>query len=122
MNILEESARAEFVKTVVEYLGQSWGGGNASFPIILEVMPVTWTFVQTVLLLWSVFLGGMQSSPLKRAECPGYKASNVQRTDHGISADLTLAGPACNLYSDDIKDLKFLVEYQTGMTSSASFW
>jgi hypothetical protein len=46
--------------------------------------------------------------------CPGYTASNVVTTDSGLTADLTLAGAACNAYSDDIKDLKLVVEYQTG--------
>jgi alpha-glucosidase len=45
--------------------------------------------------------------------CPGYSASNVVKTDSGLTADLTLAGAACNAYSDDIKDLKLVVEYQT---------
>ncbi|KAH7384493.1 alpha-glucosidase precursor [Pyrenochaeta sp. MPI-SDFR-AT-0127] len=45
--------------------------------------------------------------------CPGYTASNVVTTDSTLTADLTLAGEACNAYSDDIKDLKLLVEYQT---------
>lgn len=47
------------------------------------------------------------------SSCPGYKASNVKTTDSTLTADLILAGDACNLYSDDIKDLKLLVEYQT---------
>ncbi|KAF2830365.1 alpha-glucosidase precursor [Ophiobolus disseminans] len=45
--------------------------------------------------------------------CPGYAASNVVKTDSSLTADLTLAGDACNVYSDDIKDLKLVVEYQT---------
>lgn len=45
--------------------------------------------------------------------CPGYAASNVVKTDSSLTADLTLAGAACNVYSDDIKDLKLVVEYQT---------
>jgi alpha-glucosidase len=45
--------------------------------------------------------------------CPGYAASNVVKTDSGLTADLTLAGTACNVYSDDIKDLKLVVEYQS---------
>lgn len=45
--------------------------------------------------------------------CPGYSASNVVTTDSTLTADLTLAGAACNVYSDDIKDLKLSVEYQT---------
>lgn len=47
-------------------------------------------------------------------ECPGYAASNVVKTGSSLTADLTLAGPACNVFSTDIKDLKLLVEYQTG--------
>ncbi|KAG9193790.1 alpha-glucosidase [Alternaria panax] len=45
--------------------------------------------------------------------CPGYTASNVVDSDSGLTADLTLSGEACNAYSDDIKDLKLVVEYQT---------
>ncbi|OAL06291.1 hypothetical protein IQ06DRAFT_373589 [Phaeosphaeriaceae sp. SRC1lsM3a] len=44
--------------------------------------------------------------------CPGYAASNVVQSDSGLTADLTLAGTACNAYSDDITDLKLVVEYQ----------
>ncbi|KAF2729216.1 alpha-glucosidase precursor [Polyplosphaeria fusca] len=53
------------------------------------------------------------ASPQAIANCPGYAASNVVTTDNSITADLTLAGTACNAYSDDIHDLKLLVEYQT---------
>jgi alpha-glucosidase len=49
--------------------------------------------------------------------CPGYAASNVVKTDSSLTADLTLAGAACNVYSDDIKDLKLVVEYQTSKSS-----
>jgi len=45
--------------------------------------------------------------------CTGYTASNVVQTDSSVTADLTLAGAGCNLYSEDIKDLKLVVEYQT---------
>ncbi|KAJ6164780.1 alpha-glucosidase [Penicillium chermesinum] len=48
------------------------------------------------------------------SSCPGYIASNVQDSSSSITADLTLAGNPCNAYGDDIKDLKLLVEYQTG--------
>jgi alpha-glucosidase len=53
--------------------------------------------------------------------CPGYTASNVVESDSGLTADLTLSGDACNAYSDDIKDLKLLVEYQTGKTQLSHF-
>ncbi|KAI0384220.1 glycoside hydrolase family 31 protein [Hypomontagnella monticulosa] len=44
--------------------------------------------------------------------CPGYKASNVKTTSNGITADLTLAGDACNVYGTDIESLSLVVEYQ----------
>lgn len=55
--------------------------------------------------LWVVAAQGI-------ADCPGYRASNVRRTSGTITADLTLAGEPCNAYSDDLKDLRLLVEYQ----------
>ncbi|KAK5740018.1 hypothetical protein LTR17_004915 [Elasticomyces elasticus] len=45
--------------------------------------------------------------------CPGYSASNVQQTSNSLTADLSLAGEACNAFGEDISDLKLLVEYQT---------
>jgi alpha-glucosidase len=47
--------------------------------------------------------------------CPGYNAVNVQTTGTGLTADLVLAGPACNVYGTDLEDLTLTVEYQTGM-------
>lgn len=47
--------------------------------------------------------------------CPGYKASNVVKTASGLTADLTLAGEACNVYGTDLKDLTLEVSYDTGM-------
>ena len=51
--------------------------------------------------------------------CPGYTATNVDVTDSGLTADLTLAGPACNAYSEDLQELKLVVEHQTGMLLSS---
>ncbi|KAK3647588.1 hypothetical protein LTR22_013642, partial [Elasticomyces elasticus] len=45
--------------------------------------------------------------------CPGYSASNVRQTSNSLTADLSLAGEACNAFGEDISDLKLLVEYQT---------
>ncbi|KAL2874289.1 hypothetical protein SGCOL_010551 [Colletotrichum sp. CLE4] len=45
--------------------------------------------------------------------CPGYKASNVQLSSTGLTADLSLAGEACNAYGTDLTDLTLTVEYQT---------
>ena len=49
-------------------------------------------------------------------DCPGYTASNVQQTASSLTADLKLAGSACNVYGTDIADLKLQVDYQTGKT------
>ena len=45
--------------------------------------------------------------------CPGYKGSNVKRTSNGLTATLTLAGPACNVYGTDVQTLELTVEYQS---------
>jgi hypothetical protein len=47
-------------------------------------------------------------------QCPGYKASNVRVTATGVTADLTLAGAACNVYGTDLPHLTLQVTYQTG--------
>ncbi|KAI1778152.1 glycoside hydrolase family 31 protein [Hypoxylon cercidicola] len=45
--------------------------------------------------------------------CPGYTASNVVKTASGLTADLTLAGEACNVYGADLQDLTLEVSYDT---------
>lgn len=55
----------------------------------------------------------------KLDDCPGYTASNVQQSDDGLTADLMLAGPACDAYGDDLTDLVLSVTYQTGENSSS---
>jgi alpha-glucosidase len=57
-------------------------------------------------------LAKRQSSSLD--ECPGYTASNVRVSGSTITADLALAGTACNVYGTDLTDLRLLVEYQNG--------
>ncbi|KAF1835178.1 alpha/beta-glucosidase agdC [Decorospora gaudefroyi] len=77
-------------------------------------MPVTLTLLHACFLLWTSFIQWTVSAPLKRPDsCPGYKASNVQRSDSSLTADLTLAGTPCNVYGEDLHDLKFLAEWQT---------
>jgi alpha-glucosidase len=46
--------------------------------------------------------------------CPGYEVSNVRTTSSGLTADLTLAGAACNAYGDDLESLRLEVTYETG--------
>lgn len=48
-----------------------------------------------------------------QAVCPGYTASNVVQTAFGVTADLALAGAACNVYGTDVNFLSLTVEYQS---------
>jgi alpha-glucosidase len=60
-------------------------------------------------------------SDVPLAACPGYKASNVQTTASTLTADLTLAGEACNVYGTDLTDLVLEVSYDTGMLAMATY-
>jgi len=55
------------------------------------------------------------------ASCPGYKASGVETTGNGLTATLTLAGAACNVYGTDLEELTLTVEYQSGGSSSFAY-
>jgi len=60
---------------------------------------------------------GIASEILARqstTSCPGYTASNIVTTSGSLTADLNLAGNACNTYGQDIDNLKLRVEYETG--------
>lgn len=52
--------------------------------------------------------------------CPGYSASNVEVTDSGLTADLKLAGEACDVYGEDLNDLVIEVTYETGAQPASS--
>ena len=52
--------------------------------------------------------------------CPGYVGSHALRTPDGLTATLTLAGPACNVYGTDIETLNLTVEYQSSDRLSIS--
>ena len=56
----------------------------------------------------------LRSTSKSLVDCPGYSASNVKYTHNGLTADLSLAGDACNVYGTDIEDLTLTVEYQAG--------
>lgn len=74
--------------------------------------------------LWgSLLLAGLASGAvLSRSDtsnnalaaCPGYKASNVKTSNNGLTAQLSLAGKACNVYGDDLKNLILEVTYENG--------
>ncbi|KAK8253910.1 hypothetical protein IWZ00DRAFT_211443 [Phyllosticta capitalensis] len=61
------------------------------------------------------FIPGQRRPPSYPIDsCPGYTASNVQDRGSTLTADLKLAGTACNTYGRDLTELKLRVEYQTG--------
>ncbi|KAI9805910.1 MAG: hypothetical protein M1825_000524 [Sarcosagium campestre] len=45
--------------------------------------------------------------------CPGYTATDVRQTKVGLTAELYLAGAACNAYGTDVDRLSLTVEYQS---------
>jgi hypothetical protein len=51
--------------------------------------------------------------------CPGYNAGAILSSRSSLTADLSLAGDACNVYGDDLDNLRLLVEYQTGKLTMA---
>ena len=65
--------------------------------------------------LGATLIPNVQDPQAKDAQevCPGYIASNVIRDLLGWTATLTLAGPACNVYGNDIDTLNLTVQYQS---------
>lgn len=61
----------------------------------------------------SVILSAALVAAQDLASCPGYSASNIQQTGNGLTADLSLAGNACNAYGTDLPNLTLTVEYQS---------
>ncbi|KAF2744056.1 glycoside hydrolase family 31 protein [Sporormia fimetaria CBS 119925] len=47
------------------------------------------------------------------SQCPGYSASNVVVTNSSLTADLKIRGSKCNVYAEDLEELKLVVEHQT---------
>ena len=48
------------------------------------------------------------------SDCPGYRVDHVSSTPSAVSAELALAGEACNVYGDDLQNLILEVTYETG--------
>lgn len=73
---------------------------------------LSWLFARSFLTASALTTRDYQGDdPL--ATCPGYRASNIKITSTGLTADLTLAGTACNVYGDDLHDLTLEVTYET---------
>ncbi|KAL3421192.1 glycosyl hydrolase family 31 [Phlyctema vagabunda] len=65
-------------------------------------------------LAWAITVSGAAISQRQsRDGCPGYIASGVTQTSTGLTADLKLGGAACNIYGNDVTDLKVTVNYDS---------
>ena len=66
-------------------------------------------------LIGATVIPNIQDPQAKDAQdvCPGYTAFNVARNALGLTATLTLAGSACNVYGNDIDTLNLTVQYQS---------
>jgi hypothetical protein len=63
---------------------------------------------------WASAVLPRAASPDALAACPGYTATNVRTTSTGLTADLSLAGQACNVYGTDLAHLVLQVTYEDG--------
>lgn len=77
--------------------------------------------LRTLVAQWCQPRIGFPNPAAALAGCPGYVASNVEETSSSLTADLKLAGEACNVYGRDLAELKLLVEYQTGWSTGNSW-
>ncbi|KAJ3486564.1 hypothetical protein NLI96_g4155 [Meripilus lineatus] len=72
-------------------------------------------------ILWLALLGrialGTVTDPTKLDACPGYKVTHAKSTASSLSADLILAGGACNVFGKDVSQLKLDVTYETNPSS-----
>lgn len=68
-------------------------------------------------LLWFMTVALAGWSAQAQSTCPGYTASNLTATETGLTAQLTLRGPACDSFGLDLENLILLVEYQTGTSN-----
>lgn len=60
---------------------------------------------------WAQF--GTYVDPEVLDACPGYEVTNIGVSRSGLKADLILAGTPCNVFGDDISQLRLDVTYET---------
>ena len=74
--------------------------------------------------IWILTFLVLQAEPIASQSiesCPGYVVNSYESSGDIITANLELAGTACNVYGNDIKSLKLLVEYQSSSLQSPSY-
>lgn len=95
------------------------------FDSLLSVLPTVMTLMKAslrntlALLLTHAGLNSLTTLSLANAQsidhCPGYNATNISNTNNGFTADLVLAGAACNVYGPDLQKLSLSVVYETSI-------
>jgi alpha-glucosidase len=109
---------ASFLSLTHAQASQSAAPTNSGWSTTLNGTPTSFRSVFTIPASADVgadVLPNIQDPKAVNAQdvCPGYKASQLQQTDAGIRAVLTLAGAPCNVYGTDIEILTLKVEYQS---------
>jgi hypothetical protein len=108
-----EEEKGEVINSYVLQEPEDEGSRSSTVKQLVMAVLLTWFLVAAVAVKGSS-LTPRTSSNDHLASCPGYKASNVKTTASSLTADLSLAGAACNVYGDDLTSLTLEVVYETG--------
>jgi hypothetical protein len=103
------------VQTAVKDPGVTAGRSFHSFLLSMNSSLLLTSAAATRVVHGAAISTGLIARQVAAADGPGYRASNVVETVTGLTADLTLAGPACNVLGRDIQELKLSVNYETGI-------
>src|SRR5947209_14050093 len=114
----------DYIRTRKAPLRENDAGEESPLPVSLTTMLTVGTLLLLLAVAWAT--PSRYNEPISRqstyegdlSQCPGYKTSNVKQNGATLTADLTLAGPACNAYGTDIVNLSLEVTYDTGWRHS----
>ena len=85
----------------------AWIGTTNDFLLFISIMLMLCRFLPLAAFL------AIAANAAAVEKCPGYVATNVKSNGATLTANLQLAGTACNAYGYDLKELLLKVEYQT---------
>jgi len=71
-------------------------------------------------ILWMIFpsvIFAINVESIVLDACPGYRASDIKTNGGKLTANLHLAGKACNVFGEDLQTLSLTVLYETSMFS-----
>ncbi|KAG1814614.1 glycoside hydrolase family 31 protein [Suillus subaureus] len=86
--------------------------------VLYTLVPTVWGEVSQRATLGNKLASNGTGTPysMNVTDCPGYTLGSLQESDIGLTAQLTLAGPACNAFGLDIANLTIEVTYQSQST------